>query len=261
MPEAAKGVTGAGPRAHVAGVPIHAATLDEAVRLIAAAVEAQRPTRVFTLNLDHLVKLRGDEAFRAVYRRADLVTADGWPVAHLARRDDRLIQRVAGADLIHPVCALAAQRGWPVALYGSTDEVLRLAAERLGTMHAGLAIAHREAPPMGFDVVKAAPMAAEAASRAGARIMLVALGAPKQEFFSDAGARAGVPLVYLCIGAGLDFIAGKVTRAPRLVQKLGMEWFFRLIQEPRRLFVRYLRSGIVFLSLLAAKKSRAPANE
>lgn len=255
------GAAAACARAHVAGVPLHAATLDEALKLIIAAVEARAPARVFTLNLDHLVKLRSDAEFRAAYGRADIVTADGWPVAHLARRHDRSIERVAGADLIDPVCALAARRGWKIALYGSTSEVLRLAGERLCAAHPGLVIASSEAPPMGFDVVKAAPPAARMAEDAGAQLMLVALGAPKQEFFSDAAANAGIPLVYLCIGAGLDFIAGKVTRAPRLVQKLGMEWFFRLIQEPRRLFMRYLRSGIVFLSLLAAGKSRAPADE
>lgn len=256
-----EGAAKAGVRAHVAGVSVHAATLDEALQLIARAVEACAPARVFTLNLDHLVKLRSDAGFRAAYGRADIVTADGWPVAHLARRHDRSIERVAGADLIDPVCALAVRRGWKLAFYGSTDEVLDLAVARLSARHQGLQIVWREAPPMGFDVAKAAPIAAQRAVQAGAQLMLVALGAPKQEFFSNAAASAGIPLVFLCIGAGLDFVAGKVSRAPRLVQKLGMEWFYRLIQEPRRLFMRYLRSGFVFLSLLAAKKSPAPADE
>lgn len=251
------GAAETGARARVAGVPIHAATLDETLKLIEAAVEAHAPTRVFTLNLDHLVKLRSDAAFRDVYARANIVTADGWPVALLARRDDAEIGRVAGADLIQPVCALAARRGWPVAFYGSSEEVLRLAGQRLAAAHPGLVICHSVSPPMGFDVTAAAADAARAAEESGARLMLVALGAPKQEFFSDEAASAGVKLTYLCIGAGLDFIAGKVTRAPRLVQKMGMEWLFRLIQEPRRLFMRYLRSGFVFLSLLATRKSRA----
>lgn len=249
---------GAKSRAHVDGVPIHAATLDETLALIEEAVEARAPASIFTLNLDHLVKLRRDAAFRQAYARATIVTADGWPVAYLARREDPSIQRVAGADLIHPVCALAAARGWPIALYGSTEAVLADSGAQLQLAHPGLVICQRIAPPMGFDVAASAADAGHKAAESGARLCLVALGAPKQEFFADAAAQAGAPVTFLCIGAGLDFIAGKVKRAPLLVQRLGAEWFFRLMQEPRRLLWRYIQCGFVFLGLLLRPNRARP---
>ncbi|MCE1235017.1 MAG: WecB/TagA/CpsF family glycosyltransferase [Hyphomicrobiales bacterium] len=222
---------------------------------------------VFTINLDHLSKLRDDVAFREAYGRARYVTADGMPVVALARIEGATIERVTGADLVEPLCRAAATARIPVYFFGATDAVLARAVERLRAVSPDLVVAGLEAPPMGFDPHgQAAADAARRIAASGAGICFVALGAPKQEFFADAASRAVDGVTWLGIGAALDFLAGHRVRAPRPLQVVGLEWLWRAAQEPRRLFPRYVASarwliGYVLRNALgldaAKRKSRA----
>lgn len=194
-----------------------------------------------TLNLDHVVKLRRDPDFLAAYAAHSHVTADGNPIvwlAHLAGQPD--VTLVPGSELIAPLAALAAELDVPVALLGSTEAALSAAAEALTAQHPGLRIVLTLAPPMGFDPVGAgAGDAIRALSDSGARLVFLALGAPKQERFA-AHAQAALPEVgFLSIGAGLDFIAGRQRRAPAWVRAIAAEWLWRLLGDPARLARRY----------------------
>ena len=194
-----------------------------------------------TLNLDHLVKLRHDQAFQEAYLATSHVVADGRPVVWLARLQGRPVELVPGSELVEPLCALAARLGAPVALFGATDAALDRAAARLEAAHPGLKVVLRLAPPFGFD--PDGPMADSAVARlrdSGARLCFVALGAPKQERFAVRAHRA-LPMVgFASVGAGIDFIAGTQTRAPVWVRRLAMEWLWRLLGSPRRLARRYV---------------------
>lgn len=194
-----------------------------------------------TLNLDHLVKLRRDPAFLAAYDAQDMVVADGNPVVWLSRLAGDPVELVPGADIVVRLAELAQAAGVSVALVGSTDNSLKCAAEALCQRVPGLEIAALIAPPMGFD--PAGTAADEVFSRlqnSGARLCLVALGAPKQEIFSARG-RAKTPQIgFASIGAGLDFLAGHQARAPRWVRAIAMEWLWRLLSDPRRMAMRYL---------------------
>lgn len=246
------------PLAYVDGQAINLPTLAGAVDAAIGRAREHRGFRLFTLNLDHLVKRRDDAAFRAAYDGADFVSADGAPVAALARRQGAAIERTTGADLVDPLCAAAAREGIPVALFGSSQQTLDMSAQRLRERHPGLVIAHAEAPPYGFDPTS--PAAEEAGMRiaaSGARIVFVALGAPKQEFFAAHLAQRTPGLGFVCIGAALDFIAGTQTRAPRLVQALGLEWAWRLLGNPSRMARRYLLCAWVLRDLL---RQKSPAN-
>lgn len=237
--------------ARIDGQAINIATLDQAIEAAIAHASAGQGFRLFTLNLDHLVKRRDDPSFRSAYAKAELVTADGAPVAFLARRQHPAVTRTTGADLVIPLCAGAARAGIPIALFGSNDETLETSAQVLQSRFPGLIIAHREAPPYGFD--PRSPAAVEAATRiaaSGARIVFVALGAPKQEMFSDHLADRFPGLGFVCIGAALDFIAGTQTRAPRIFQATGMEWLWRLGTNPGRLARRYAACFGILLSLV-----------
>ena len=206
-----------------------------------------------TLNLDHLVKLRDDAAFRAAYRAHDLVCADGNPVVWLSRLAGRPVALVPGADMVIPLARAAAAAGVAVALCGSTDEALAGAAARLEAEVPGLAVAACLAPPMGFD--PAGPEAdalIDALAASGAGLCLLALGAPKQEILA-ARARARAPGLGLAsIGAGLDFLAGRQRRAPALVRRLALEWAWRLGSSPGRLALRYLRCAAILPGQVAA---------
>jgi exopolysaccharide biosynthesis WecB/TagA/CpsF family protein len=216
---------------------------------------------LFTLNLDHLVKRRDDARFRAVYQRATLVTADGAPIVWLARRQAAEgappIRRTTGADLMEPMLAAAAREEFPVFLFGASEASLTAAVSVIRARHPTLKIAGMEAPPLGFDPTSLAADAAIQRIRAsGARLVFIALGAPKQEFFADRLHTAAPEIGCLAIGAGIDFISGVQRRAPSLWRRLGLEWGWRLLQDPRRMTLRYGRCALLMLSLLA----RSPSN-
>lgn len=222
-------------------VPDQSTLLDR----ILCDVRARQSGTVFTLNLDHLAKLRHDRAFREAYRRARHVSADGMPVVLLARAEGAAIERVTGADLIEPLCRVAAMARVPVYFFGTGTSVLDRAIARLKEMFPDLIVAGAEAPAMGFDPRgAAADAAAQRIAASGAGICFVALGAPKQELFSDFAAARTRGVTWLGIGASLDFIAGERLRAPRIFQMTGLEWLWRAAQEPRRLVPRYADSAL-----------------
>lgn len=195
-----------------------------------------------TLNLDHLVKLRVSPAFRAAYGAQDLVVADGNPIVWLSRLAGRAVALVPGSDMVLPLAGVAAEKGVPVALVGSTRESLAAAGAEMKRRVPDLRIVASIAPPMGFDVD--GPDAEEvfdALERAGAGLVFLALGAPKQETLAACG-RARLPGVgFASVGAGLDFLAGSQRRAPGWVRALALEWAWRLMQAPGRMGMRYLK--------------------
>lgn len=211
-----------------------------------------------TLNLDHLVKLDRDPAFARAYAAHDMVVADGNPVVWLARLAARPVGLVPGSDLVVPLARAAAATATPVALVGATDETLANASEALRAAAPGLEVVACIAPLQGFDPDgPEADAVIESLRSSGARLCLLALGAPRQELFA-ARARAALPAAgFASIGAGLDFVAGHHRRAPLWVRRLAMEWFWRLAREPRRLGLRYLRCALILPRLaLDARAAR-----
>lgn len=233
-----------------ARVAVNAHDAQALMALIEARIAAGRSFSVATLNLDHLVKLRRDPAFRAAYLDTDFVVADGNPIVWLARLARRPVALAPGSELIDPICALAARHGWPVALFGSSERALADAAVRLAAATPGLKIAAAVAPPFGFDPASAAATVfADRIAASGARICLVALGAPKQEIFARLARDAVSGCGFVSIGAGLDFIAGTQKRAPRWMRRLALEWLWRALGNPRRLGRRYLSCGLALPGL------------
>ncbi|WMS44299.1 WecB/TagA/CpsF family glycosyltransferase [Acuticoccus sp. MNP-M23] len=203
----------------------------------------RRPARnVVTTNLDHVMKLRTDPRFRRVYEEADLVTADGMPFVWMSEHEGTpLPGRVTGSDMIGPVMQAAAAAGRRVFLFGSTMERLHTAAKRLKADNPRLEFAGAYAPPFGFD--RDPDIQAELTQMIRTvrpDIILVALGAPKQEMWSARMADNVRHGVFLNIGGGLDFLSGEIRRAPAFMQKMGLEWLWRASTEPFRLGGRYL---------------------
>jgi exopolysaccharide biosynthesis WecB/TagA/CpsF family protein len=192
------------------------------------------------MNLDHVVKLRRDPAFRQAYAAQTHVTADGRPIVWMSALAGRPVDLVTGSDLVDPLVALCAEVNAPIALLGSTQDVLDQAAAELRARHPGLEVAALIAPPMGFDPEGAASDAiVKDLARSGARVCLLALGAPKQEIFAAHALQKLPGLGFVSVGAGIDFIAGVQVRAPRGMRVLALEWLWRLAGNPRRLFGRY----------------------
>lgn len=231
------------PTTRLFGIDVAVIDFNAAVDHI-AGLGRTRPARiVFTCNLDHVLKLRTDPAFRAAYDGADLVVGDGMPFVWLARLSGApLPERISGSELIVPLCQTAAREGLSVFFLGTTDDRLARAEAALTAIAPGLRVAGSLAPPLGFNSdPKAQADAAEAVARAQADIVFIALGSPTQEIWSASFRDRLDCGVAVCIGAGLDFLAGDVRRAPRWMQTSGLEWVWRILQEPRRLAPRYGR--------------------
>lgn len=251
------------PTQRLFGISVAELDLAEVVERIVAWAGRPPARVVITANLDHVMKLRGDLLFQRAYREADLITADGMPLVWLSRREGQpLKERVTGSDLILPLARAAAGAGRSVFLFGSTHERLHAAAKRLKREAPRLDIRGAYAPPSGFERDPELTREFGQMIRAARPdIILVALGAPKQEIWSGGMAEAVRKGVFVNIGGGLDFLSEEVSRAPGLVQRVGLEWLWRALSEPRRLGPRYLRILLALPGLYRTHKEDRAAFE
>lgn len=241
------------------GITIDNVTAAEAVEAVRRLLDSGKGQYyVVTPNVDHIVRLDRDPAFRRAYAGASLVLADGMPLVWASRVLGRPIRRrVTGADLLPQVCAMAAAGGRSLFLLGGREGVAELAARNLEARFPGLRIAGAYGPPMGFERDPAEHRRiAERVNRARPDVLAIGLGAPKQELWIAAHRRSLDFGVALCIGAGIDFAAGTLSRAPRWMRETGVEWLWRLMREPRRLWKRYLVEDMAFARIVAREWRR-----
>ena len=205
---------------------------------------------VATINLDHVEKLRKSERFRRAYAAQTHVVADGNPIVWVSKLARNPVELIPGCELVEPMADAAARRGAKVALLGATEEALTKAAARLTELHPSLTITAKISPPMGFDPYgPEADKALDALRASDAQLVFLALGAPKQEIFAARAQRSLPNVGFLSIGAGLDFIAGTQTRAPRWFRQRAMEWLWRAATDPKRLAKRYARCALLLPGL------------
>jgi N-acetylglucosaminyldiphosphoundecaprenol N-acetyl-beta-D-mannosaminyltransferase len=217
---------------------IDALSFEDAVLAIDALAAAGRGGAVFTPNVDHVVAADRNPDLRDAYAAADLALADGqWVVWASRILGTPLPGKISGSDLALPLARRAAQQGRSIFLLGGAPGAGEQAAERL-TRETGVRIAGLEAPRVDLDAPDAALVDRIATTRPA--FILVALGAPKQELWIRRNLDRLRPSVLVGVGATLDFLAGRVLRAPRWISAAGAEWLFRLALEPRRLARRYL---------------------
>ncbi len=236
--------------------------MSEAVDLIVTLAGKGRGGYVVTPNVDHVVMAEKNDSFRRAYEEASVSLADGAPLVLLSRLlGEPLPEKVSGSDLVRPLLRRAALDGLGVYFMGSAPGVGLKAAGILEAEIPGLKVVGVDSPPMGFDKDPALELAAmENIRKAAPDLVLVALGAPKQELLMHAWYRRGLTPVMLGIGASLDFIAGAAQRAPAWVSRIGFEWLHRLLGDPRRLFRRYIIQDSRFLGIML-RTLRTPRSE
>lgn len=234
------------------GLNIMAVGFDRAVALLShASAATDRPARVVvTPNVDHVVQLDRQPALRASYRKADFIFPDGVPIVWASRLLGRpLPERVTGADLMVALCRMAAEQGWEVAIVGGKPGNDVRILTTLQQVYPGIR-ARVFTPSMHFDPQGEEGDDIARAVQAGApRLTFVCLGLAKQEIWALRHAPEFSGGAILCVGAALDFALGIRRRAPRWFQQLGMEWLWRLMSNPRRLWRRYLVEDPYFLLL------------
>ncbi|MEM8925129.1 MAG: WecB/TagA/CpsF family glycosyltransferase [Actinomycetota bacterium] len=223
-------------RIELFGVEVDAVTTDEAVDWVGAQVAGPGRGRILTLNATGMMMAEADEFLRRYVTEAELVVADGQPLVWASPLfATALPERVPGIDLLDRMMAEAAVNGWGVYLLGAEDETIKDAATRLERKHPGLTIVGYHNGFLGDAEAKVA--AGIAAS--GADLLCVGMGMPRQERFLDAHWDDLGVSVAIGVGGTFEVITGRLRRAPGPVQKVGLEWAFRMIQEPRRLGGRY----------------------
>lgn len=244
------------------GLPLVPNTFAQALDRIDRLIAAGQPSFFITANLNYAMLTDLDERLQRLNDRAAFVLADGMPLVWWSRLGPRpLPERVAGSDLIYGMCERAAEKGHRVFLLGAGPGIAEAAAENLVNRYPGLQIVGVECPPFRRLTVDEESQQFGRIREARPDILFVAFGQPKGELWiAEHLEELGVP-VCVQVGASLDFVAGKVKRSPKWMQRVGVEWVYRLAQEPRRLAGRYL-SNIRFLlkAIFAAKFRRERVN-
>jgi len=246
---------GALPEVELLGIGLHAVSQEECVDYVLDELDAGRGGWVVTPNLDHLRRTRRDRDFRELYSEATLRVVDGQVLVWaLALRRTPVPERVPGSDLISRLSAGAALRGRSVFLLGGNPGTAERAAEVLKERHPGLVVVGTDCPPVGFDKdALAMARLSRKIHQAEPDIVFVALGSPKQEYVIRHLRHDRPEAWWLGVGISFSFLCGEVRRAPRWMQRAGLEWLHRFAQEPGRLFRRYLVDGLPFaLGLLAS---------
>ncbi len=243
------------------GITIHNVTMAEAVEGVRRLLAGDGKHILVTPNVDHIVRLSRDTEFVDAYRRASVVLADGMPVVWASRWLGRpLKERVTGSDLLPLVCGLAAEGGYSVYLLGAMPGVAETAIANLKRRFPGLRVAGCYSPPFGFERDEAENAAIiQRINTALPDILFLGLGPAKQEKWIARHVDALDIRLALCIGAGIDFLAGSVQRAPVWMQRSGLEWLYRLRREPQRLWRRYLVEDTAFAGILWRERGRLRA--
>jgi len=243
-------------RVELFGVEIDPLRMDQAVAQIFAWADGAdgRCQFVVTPNVDHVVMLRYQAGLRAAYQDAGMVLVDGAPVLWSSRLLSRpLPERVAGSDLVPALfSATSAERRLRIYLLGAGPGVAERASANIRRQWPDIQVVGTYSPPLGFE--RDEPENEAILSRiAAARpdVLIVGLGAPKQELWVHRYRSRLAAKVALCVGATIDFLAGQRSRAPVWMRDVGLEWLYRVACEPRRLAARYAKDAWVFPQLLA----------
>jgi len=239
------------PRIRVGKLPLDVVDFEGALDAIDRLIREKNGGTVFTPNVDHVVMAEHDERFRTAYAAAALSLVDGTPVLWASRLlRTPLPAKISGSDLVLPLMRRAAERGYRVYFLGGAEGVAELAKSKLEAALPGIQIVGTDASRINVDEPAEADEVAERIVRAQPDLVLVALGAPKQELWSYTRSERLKPAVLIGVGASLDFVAGVQKRSPRWMSKVGLEWLYRLAQEPRRLAARYLLRDPEFCLIL-----------
>ncbi len=241
--------TAAADRARILGCEIDRLDMEQTVERCEQMMRDARGAQHVAVNAAKLVAYQGDAELRSIIKSCAIVSADGQSVVWASRLlGDPLPARVAGIDLMHRLLGLAEEKGYGVYVLGARRSVLERAISELRRHHPRLRIAgYRD----GYFADAESEEVARQIREADADILLVAMSSPRKEYWlAKHGAATGVRFV-MGVGGAIDVVAGETRRAPAWMQRAGLEWLFRLLQEPRRMWRRYLYTNTRFAALLA----------
>lgn len=234
--------------------PMDIASMEETVSFIESRIEQKQFLQHVVVNVAKIVNMQKDLVLADSVKACDLINIDGMGVVFGARfLGHNVPERVAGVDLFHELLAMSANRDFPVFLLGATGEVVTKTVDKVTALNPNLTIAGYNDGYFWDDEEAVVTKIRES----GAKLLFVAITSPKKEnFINKWQNKLGVDFV-MGVGGTFDVVAGKVKRAPQWMQKAGLEWLYRVMQEPGRMWKRYLKTNTKYLILLLSEKFKA----
>lgn len=226
-------VSQAGSRVSILDIPVDRVTMDETVARIQSFLEGAEPRVVVTADASGIVIAQRDDKFKRIVQEADLVTPDSVGVLWAANRLGKpLTERVSGVDLVDRICAMSADKGYRIYLLGADHGIAEKAAEKLRLKHPGCNIVGAR---HGYFPTDSDEIVAKEVAEAKPDVLFVAMGIPRQEKFIKATQAIIKAKVAIGVGGSLDVFSGRAKRAPKLIQRMKLEWLWRLILNPRKI--------------------------
>lgn len=226
--------------------------MNEAIANIEDMISTDEKNYVVAINVDVVIKIEQDEYLKKIVDNANMVLVDGKPLIWISKMHRKPIKaKISGSDLIPKLCEVSSLKGYKIFILGGKEGIARQAKQRLEKQYSTIKIVGTYAPPLGFENNKKEILKInEMISNVKPDILISCLGCPKQEKWVYENYKKYNAKVSICAGATVDFLAGNINRAPKWMSDCGLEWFYRFLQEPRRLFKRYFIDDIKIIKLI-----------
>ena len=230
--------------------------MDETIQAIEDMIASEKKSYIVAINVDVVIKIENDSYLKEITDKADMVLVDGKPLEWIAKWHNRPIKaKISGSDLVPILCERAAENGYSIFIIGGKEGIAKKAQQNLERDLPGIKIVGTYATPFGFekDEIERKKIN-EMISNAHPDILIACFGCPKQEKWIYENYQKYDAKVSVCAGATVDFLAGNVNRAPKWMSNHGLEWFYRFLQEPKRMFKRYFIDDVKILKLVKKYK-------
>lgn len=227
-------------------------TMDETIAEIEKYIKEDKKRYIVAINVDVVVKIENDKELQEATNKADMVLADGKPLIWISKYYKRPIkEKISGSDLVPLLCKRAAEKRYSIYILGGADGIAEQAKKKLEEQYPAIRIVGTYAPPFGFEKDQAElDKINQMISEKTPDLLIACFGCPKQEKFIYRNIDKYDAKVSVCAGATVDFLAGNVKRAPKWMSEHGLEWFYRFLKEPKRMFKRYFVDDLKILKLM-----------
>jgi N-acetylglucosaminyldiphosphoundecaprenol N-acetyl-beta-D-mannosaminyltransferase len=227
-------------------------SMDEAICAIESLIVQPQNSYVVAINVDVVTKIEEDPYLKKITDSADMVLVDGKPLIWISKLHKKVVkEKISGSDLVPQLCKRASEKGYKIFIIGGQDGVALKAKQNLEKQYPAIQVVGTYAPPFGFEKdEQELNKINDMISQAAPDLLIACFGCPKQEKWVYENYQKYQAKVSICAGATVDFLSGNVTRAPRWMSNAGLEWFYRFLQEPKRMFKRYFVDDLKIVKLI-----------